>query len=89
MNPQATMTFLMQALEMMLVISAPLLLSILVVGLAISVLQAATQVNEATLSFIPKLLVAAVVLVVSGPWLLAVLVDYLQRVLTSIPAAIS
>jgi flagellar biosynthetic protein FliQ len=89
MNPQATMTFLMQALEMMLVISAPLLLSILVVGLAISVLQAATQVNEATLSFIPKLLIAAVVLVVSGPWLLAVLVDYLQRVLTSIPAAIS
>jgi flagellar biosynthetic protein FliQ len=89
MNTQATMTFLMQALEMMLVISAPLLLSILVVGLAISVLQAATQVNEATLSFIPKLLIAAAVLVVSGPWLLAVMVDYLQRVLTSIPAAIS
>ena len=51
-------------------------------------LQAATQVNEATLSFIPKLIVAALVLIATGPWLLAVLVDYLQRVLTSIPTAI-
>lgn len=88
MNPQATMTFLMQALELTLVISAPLLLSILAVGLVVSVLQAATQVNEATLSFIPKLLVAAAVLVATGPWLLAVMVDYIQRVLTSIPSAI-
>ncbi len=88
MNPQATMTFLMQAMELMLVVSAPLLVSILAVGLAISVLQAATQVNEATLSFIPKLIVAALVLIATGPWLLAVLVDYLQRVLTSIPTAI-
>lgn len=88
MNPQATMTFLMQALELTLVISAPLLLSILAVGLVVSVLQAATQVNEATLSFIPKLLVAAAVLVATGPWLLAVMVDYIQRVLTSIPTAI-
>ncbi len=88
MNPQATMTFLMQALELTLVVSAPLLLSILAVGLAVSVLQAATQVNEATLSFIPKLLVAAAVLVVTGPWLMAVMVDYIQRVLTSIPSAI-
>lgn len=82
------MTFLMQALELTLVVSAPLLLSILAVGLAVSVLQAATQVNEATLSFIPKLLVAAAVLVVTGPWLMAVMVDYIQRVLTSIPSAI-
>ena len=82
------MTFLMQALELTLVVSAPLLLSILAVGLAVSVLQAATQVNEATLSFIPKLLVAAAVLVVTGPWLMAVMVDYIQRVLTSIPTAI-
>ena len=88
MTPQATMTFLMQALELTLVISAPLLLAILAVGLVVSVLQAATQVNEATLSFIPKLLVAAAVLVVTGPWLLAVMVDYIQRVLTSIPTAI-
>jgi len=78
----------MQAMELMLVVSAPLLVSILAVGLAISVLQAATQVNEATLSFIPKLIVAALVLIATGPWLLAVLVDYLQRVLTSIPTAI-
>ncbi|MER2559533.1 MAG: flagellar biosynthetic protein FliQ [Myxococcaceae bacterium] len=78
----------MQALELTLVVSAPLLLSILAVGLAVSVLQAATQVNEATLSFIPKLLVAAAVLVVTGPWLMAVMVDYIQRVLTSIPSAI-
>jgi flagellar biosynthesis protein FliQ len=88
MSPQGAMTFLMQAVEILLVISAPLLLSILVVGLAISVLQAATQVNEATLSFIPKLLVAVAALVITGPWLIAVLVDYLQRVLTSIPTAI-
>lgn len=88
MDSQAVMTFLTQAMSMLLVISAPLLLSILAVGLAISVLQAATQVNEATLSFIPKLLVAVAVLVVTGPWLLAVLVDYIQRVLTAIPSAI-
>jgi flagellar biosynthetic protein FliQ len=88
MNPQATMTFLMQAMQMMLVVSAPLLVSILAVGLAVSVLQAATQVNESTLSFIPKLVVAALVLVAGGPWLLAVLVEYLQRVLVSIPTSI-
>lgn len=89
MNSQSTMTFLMQAMEMMLVVSAPLLLAILAVGLAVSVLQAATQVNEATLSFIPKLLVAVFVLVAAGPWLLTVLVDYLQRVLVSIPTSLS
>jgi flagellar biosynthetic protein FliQ len=88
MGPQATMTFLMQAMELMLLVAAPLLLAILAVGLLVSVLQAATQVNEATLSFIPKLLVAVATLVATGPWLIALLVDYLQRVLSSIPSSL-
>ncbi len=69
-------------------VSAPLLVTALVVGLAVSVLQAATQINEMTLSFIPKLLAMVAALVVAGPWMLATLTDYIQRTLTSIPNVI-
>ncbi len=68
--------------------SAPLLVTALVVGLAVSVLQAATQINEMTLSFIPKLLAMVAALVEAGPWMLATLTDYIQRTLTSIPNVI-
>ena len=77
-----------QALEMMLLISAPMLLTALAVGLLVSVLQAATQINEATLSFIPKLVAMFLVLVVTGPWMLSTFVDYMQRLLSGIPGAI-
>jgi flagellar biosynthetic protein FliQ len=85
MTSQTVLTIGQQALEVTLMVSAPLLLTALVTGLVVSVLQAATQINEMTLSFIPKLLAMIAALVVSGPWMLATLTDYLQRTLTSIP----
>jgi flagellar biosynthetic protein FliQ len=88
MTSQSVLTIGQQALEVMLMVSAPLLVTALVVGLAVSVLQAATQINEMTLSFIPKLLAMVAALVVAGPWMLATLTDYIQRTLTSIPNVI-
>jgi flagellar biosynthetic protein FliQ len=73
---------------LMLMVAAPLLLTVLVVGLVVSVLQAATQINEATLSFVPKVLAAMVTLAITGPWMLTTLVEYIQRTLLSIPSAI-
>jgi flagellar biosynthetic protein FliQ len=73
---------------MALLISAPMLLAALAIGFVISVLQAATQINEMTLSFIPKLLGVFAVLVVAGPWMLESLIDYMQRLFTSIPSVI-
>lgn len=88
MSPEAVLGFGRQGLEILLAAAAPVLLVALVVGLAVSVLQALTQINEATLSFLPKLVAIAITLMVAGPWMLALLVDYLQRVLAGIPAAI-
>lgn len=85
MTPEAVMTLGQRALEVTLLVSGPLLLSALVAGVVIGMLQAATQINEATLSFIPKLLVLTVVLFVAGPWMLGVLVDYTRDLYTSIP----
>ncbi len=75
-------------LTMLLMVAAPVLLTVLVVGLVVSIFQAATQINEATLSFVPKVVAAVVVLVVAGPWMVTTLVDYLQRVLQAIPQAV-
>ena len=88
MTSQSVLTIGQQALGVMLMVSAPLLVTALVVGLAVSVLQAATQINEMTLSFIPKLLAMVAALIVAGPWMLATLTDYIQRTLTSIPNVI-
>lgn len=85
MTPEAVMTLGQRALEVTLLLSGPLLLSALVAGVVIGMLQAATQINEATLSFIPKLLVLTAVLFVAGPWMLGVLVDYTRDLYTSIP----
>lgn len=74
-----------QAIEITLMVAAPLLLTALVIGLVVSIFQAATQINEATLSFIPKLLGIFIVLVLAGHWMLTTLLDYLRFVLTSIP----
>jgi flagellar biosynthetic protein FliQ len=76
------------ALEIMLLLSAPLLLVALVVGLLVGVFQAATQINEMTLSFIPKLAAMALVLVITGPWMLKVLVGYTRALFQSIPSLI-
>lgn len=69
-------------------ISAPILLTVLALGLVVSVFQAATQINEATLSFVPKILGAVAVLAITGPWMITTLVEYLQRTLQSIPSAV-
>jgi flagellar biosynthetic protein FliQ len=74
-----------QAIEITLMVAAPLLLTALVIGLIVSIFQAATQINEATLSFIPKLLGIFIVLVLAGHWMLTTLIDYLRLILTSIP----
>ena len=77
-----------QAIEMTLVLSAPLLLAALVIGLIISIVQAATQINEQTLSFIPKLLGILLTLILAGPWMLQTMVDYIRRLIESIPQII-
>ncbi len=77
-----------QGLTMLLMVSAPVLLIVLVVGLVVSIFQAATQINEATLSFVPKIVAAVAVLGFAGPWMMTTLVEYLQRVLQSIPQAV-
>ncbi len=77
-----------QGLWVLLMVSAPVLLVVLVVGLVVSVFQAATQINEATLSFVPKIIAAVVVLAVAGPWMMTTLVEYLQRTLQAIPSAV-
>ena len=73
MTPQSVITIGQQALYVMLVLSAPLLLAALVVGLVVSILQAATQINEMTLSFIPKLIATVTALVIAGPWMITYL----------------
>jgi flagellar biosynthetic protein FliQ len=85
MTPESVMALAHQAMFVALLLSAPLLLVALVVGLAVSLFQAATQINETTLSFIPKLLAIAVTLVVAGPWMLTNMLDYLRQMLTNIP----
>lgn len=77
-----------QGLWLLLIVSAPVLLTVLGIGLVVSVFQAATQINEATLSFVPKIIGAVAVLAVAGPWMMTTLVEYLQRTLQSIPAAV-
>ena len=89
MTPETVITVGRQALEMMLVVSAPLLLIALGVGLVVSFFQAITQLNEQTLSFLPKLIAVAATLVVIGPWMITTLVDYLQRTLIGIPQMVS
>ena len=85
MSPADVMSIGQQALEVTLLVSAPLLGAVLLTGLVVSVFQAATQINEQTLSFIPKLMALAAVLVVAGPWMLAILTDFMQRLISGIP----
>ena len=77
-----------EALMILLMVSMPILLMVLVVGLVVSFVQAITQINEASLSFVPKLLVAVGVMLFAGPWMLSTMVDYIRRTLESIPSLI-
>ncbi len=77
-----------QAVEVALLLSAPLLVTALVIGLLVSIFQAATQINEATLSFIPKLVGTFLVLILAGPWMLQLIVDYIRQLFERIPQLI-
>ena len=88
MDAQHVFTTGQQGLYILLLVSAPLLIAILLVGLVVSVFQAATQINESTLSFVPKIVAAVAVLAFAGPWMMTTLVEYLQRTLQSIPGAV-
>ena len=73
---------------MLMLVAAPVLLTVLLVGVLVSVFQAATQINETTLSFVPKVVAAVLVLSLTGPWMVTTLVEYIQRTLMSIPQAV-
>ena len=89
MNPETVMTIGRHALEMTLLLAAPLLLVALATGLIVGAFQAATQINEMTLSFIPKLIAMATMLMLAGPWMLKMLVGYTRDLIQSIPALIN
>jgi flagellar biosynthetic protein FliQ len=88
MTPEMVVTVGRQALEMTLMLSAPLLLTALAVGLIVGIFQAATSINEMTLSFIPKLLAMAAVLAFTGPWMIRNLVEYTRGLIQSIPSMV-
>ncbi len=88
MTPEMVMDLAHKTLMVTSLISAPLLLIALITGLVIGMLQAATQINESTLSFIPKLLMLVLTLFVAGPWILRVLIDFTHELYASIPAMV-
>ncbi|QPF73100.1 flagellar biosynthesis protein FliQ [Roseateles sp. DAIF2] len=88
MDAQQVFTFGQQGLYMLLMVAAPILIVVLAVGVLVSVFQAATQINEATLSFVPKVVAAVLVLAVAGPWMVTTLVEYIQRTLQTIPQVV-
>ena len=85
MTPESVMALGYQAMKLTLLLGAPLLLVALVTGLIISLFQAATQINEMTLSFIPKLLAVCATMVIAGPWMLSLILDYMRQLFSSIP----
>lgn len=88
MTPESVMTIGRTALEVTILVASPVLLVTLVVGLMISVFQAATQINDPSLSFIPKVLAVLITFALAGPWMLTVITDYMRRVLTGLPGII-
>lgn len=88
MNAQVVLTMGQEALLMLLMVSAPVLGAVLLVGLLVSLFQAVTQINEATLAFVPKLVAAMAVFALAGPWMLNMLVEYIRRTIEAIPSAV-
>jgi flagellar biosynthetic protein FliQ len=85
MTPEAVLTVGRQALEVTVMLAAPLLLSALVVGVLVSLVQAATQVNEMTLTFVPKLLALVLAVFLAGPWMLTLITGFTRRLFESVP----
>lgn len=88
MTPETVLTIVRQALEVALMVAAPMLGAALVTGLVVGILQAATQVNEMTLSFIPKLVALFATAAIAGPWMLAQLTDFMRRLLVELPTLV-
>ena len=88
MNAQAVLTFAQEALLLLLTVALPVLLTVMVVGLVVSIFQAVTQINESTLSFVPKMVAAVVVFAVAGPWMISTIVDFIRRTFENIPTAL-
>lgn len=88
MTPSTVMEIGRGALEVALIVSAPMFIAALVTGLVVSILQAATQINEQTLSFVPKLVVMFITLILVGPWMITMLTDYIRRLYGAIPGLI-
>lgn len=88
MTAQMVLTIGHDALTLLLMVAMPMLGTIMAVGLTVSVFQAVTQIHEATLAFVPKLVAAVVVFTIAGPWMITTLVDYLRRTIESIPSVV-
>lgn len=88
MSPETVVTIGQQALQMTILVSAPILIAALVTGLAISIFQAATSINEMTLSFVPKILVMFIVMILAGPWMIQTMTDYMAELFGGIPQLI-
>lgn len=88
MSPTAVIDLGRQAVEVTLMVSAPLFFAALVTGLIVSIFQAATQINEMTLTFVPKVVAIFVTLVLAGPWMITIITDFMRRLFSSIPSMI-
>lgn len=88
MNAQSVLTIGQEALLMLIMVSAPVLGTALIVGLLVSLFQAVTQIHEATLAFVPKLIAVIAVFAIAGPWMLTMLVEYIRRTIEAIPASV-
>lgn len=88
MTPESVMALGTEAMKIALALAAPLLLAALISGLIVSLLQAATQINEMALSFIPKILAVFTTMVIAGPWMLNLILDYMRNLFTSLPTLI-
>lgn len=89
MNAQMVLTMGQEALLMLVIVASPVLGAALVVGLLVSLFQAVTQIHEATLAFVPKLIAVVAVFAIAGPWMLNMLVEYIRRVLEAIPGSVA
>ncbi|MDR0634746.1 MAG: flagellar biosynthesis protein FliQ [Azoarcus sp.] len=88
MTPTAVIELGRQAVEITLMVSAPLFLAALVTGLVVSIFQAATQINEMTLTFVPKVVAIFLTLILAGPWMITMITDFMRRLFSAIPAMI-
>lgn len=85
MTPESVMALGFQAMKVGLMLAAPVLLAALLSGLIVSLLQASTQINEMTLSFIPKIISVVLTIIIAGPWMLSIILDYIHNLFQSIP----